>query len=93
MYRGPQKSGISDMMLASVEGPVGTIGCIVGTLKMFPVQPKGLPNWRIPRPSMDFKHVRVIVWCWDFCSKMAHGIHEQMFKKSSRFQVFFFILG
>ena len=41
---------------------------------------------------MDFKHVRVIVWCWDFCSKMAHGIHEEMLKKSLRFQDFFFIL-
>ena len=39
-YRVPKKSGISDMMLASVEGPVGTIGCIVGTQKMFPVGPR-----------------------------------------------------
>ena len=35
-----KKSGISDMMLASVEGPVGTIGCIVGTQKMFHVGPR-----------------------------------------------------
>ena len=41
---------------------------------------------------MDLKHVRVIVWCWNFCSKMAHGLHEQMLKKSLKFQDFFFIL-
>ena len=28
-----------------------------------------------------------------FLQKMAHGIHEQMLKKSLRFQDFFFILG
>ena len=42
---------------------------------------------------MDFKHVRVIVWCWDFCSKMAHGLHDQILKKSLRFQEFFFHIG
>ena len=42
---------------------------------------------------MDFKHVRVIVWCWDFCSKMAHGLHDQILKKSLRFQDILFILG
>ena len=30
-----KKSGISDIMLASVEGPVGTIGYIVGTQQCF----------------------------------------------------------
>ena len=39
-YRVPKKSGISDMMLASVERYVGTIGCIVGTQKMLPVGPR-----------------------------------------------------
>ena len=39
-YRVPKKSGISDMMIGSVEGPVGTIGRIEGTQKMFPVRPK-----------------------------------------------------
>ena len=61
--------------------------------KVFICETKGLPNWRIPRPSMDFKHVRVIVWCWDFCSKMAHGLHDQILKKSLRFQDFFFHIG
>ena len=42
----PKKGGISDIMLASVEGPVtgpstvGTIGCVVGTEKMFSVEPR-----------------------------------------------------
>ena len=44
-------------------------------------------------PSMDFKHVRVIVWCWDFCSKMAHGLHDRILRKSLRFKYFFFHIG
>ena len=42
---------------------------------------------------MDFKHVRVIVWCWDFCIKMAHGLHDQILKQRLSFQELFFILG
>ena len=29
---------------------------------------KGMLNWRIPRPSMDSKHVLVLVYCSKFCS-------------------------
>ena len=32
---------------------------------------KGLLNWRIPRPSMDSKHVRLIIW--DFLYHPQNG--------------------
>ena len=54
---------------------------------------KGLLNWRILRPSMDSKHVRVVIW--DFLYHLQNGTRNPWpnQKENSRFKIFFFILG
>ena len=42
---------------------------------------------------MDSKHVRVIEWFWDFCSKIAHGLHDQILKKKFKVSRIFFHIG
>ena len=47
---------------------------------------KGLLNWRILRPSMDSKHVRVFIW--DFLYHPQNGTWNPLLNKKENFEIF-----